>query len=61
MKKIQVFGIALLIVSFLWVLGSVGACECDNISLGQCAVQSAFGIAGAWVGCKLADLWEAVK
>jgi hypothetical protein len=24
-------------------------------------VQSAFGIAGAWVGCKLADLGEAVK
>ena len=37
------------------------ACECENITLGQCMVQSAFGIAGAWVGCKLADLGEAVK
>ena len=61
MKKIQMFGIALLMVSFFWVLGSVGACECENISLGQCVVQSLFGIAGAWVGCKLADLGEAVK
>ena len=61
MKKIQVFGIILLMVSFFWVLGSVGACECENISLGQCVVQSLFGIAGAGVGCKLADLGEAVK
>ena len=58
MKKIQVFGIALLMVSFLWVLGSIGACECDNISLGQCAGQSIFGIAGAWLGCKMADWGE---
>ena len=61
MKKIQVVGIILLMVSFFWVLGSVGACECENISLGQCVVESLFGIAGAWVGCKLADLGEAVK
>jgi hypothetical protein len=61
MKKIQVFGFVLLMVSFFWVLGSVGACECDNITLGQCAVQSLFGIAGAWLGCKMLDLGEAVK
>lgn len=61
MKKIQVFGIVLAVLSFFWVLGSIGACECENISLGQCVVQSLFGIAGAWVGCKLADLGEAVK
>ena len=61
MRKIRMFGIVLFIVSFLWVLGSIGACECENISLGQCAVQSLFGIAGAWVGCKMADIGEAVK
>ena len=61
MKKIQVFGIVLLMASFFWVLGSVGACECENITLGQCMVQSAFGIAAPWAGCKLADLGEAVK
>ena len=58
MKKIQVFGVVLLMLSFFWVLGSVGACECDNITLGHCMVQSAFGIVGAWVGCKLADWGE---
>lgn len=58
MKKNQVFGIALLMISFFWVLGSVGACECENISLGQCVVQSLFGIAGAWLGCKMADWGE---
>lgn len=58
MRKIRMLGIVVFIVSFLWVLGSIGACECENISLGQCAVQSLFGIAGAWVGCKLADWGE---
>lgn len=55
MKKITVIGAILATLSFFWVLGSVGACECENISLGQCAVQSLFGFAGAWLGLKMVD------
>lgn len=61
MKKITIIGAILATLSLFWILGSVGACECENISLGQCVVQSLFGIAGAWLGLKLADLGEAVK
>ena len=55
MKKIIVIVAILATLSYFWVLGSIGACECEQISLGQCTVQSLFGIAGAWIGLKMVD------
>ena len=53
------FGALLITISFIWVVGSVGACEWDNITLGQCCVQSLFGVLGVWVGFLLAKAGEA--
>jgi hypothetical protein len=52
------FGALLTVISFIFVLGSVGACEWDNITLGQCFIQSAFGILGVWVGLLIANAGE---
>lgn len=51
-------GALLTVCSFIWVLGSVGACDLDNITLGQCFVQSLFGILGVWVGLLMANWGE---
>jgi hypothetical protein len=58
MKVIGVIGATLALVSFLWVLGSVGACECENITLGQCFLQSIFGLAGLYLGLDMAKYAE---
>jgi hypothetical protein len=38
----------LLTISFFWIVGTVGALECDNITFLQAIVQAAIGII---VGC----------
>lgn len=55
---IKFIGGLLAILAFFWVLGSVGACECENISLGQCMIQSLVGIVGVWGGLKMASIEE---
>jgi hypothetical protein len=52
------FGALLVVISFIWVLGSVGACDLNNITLGQCFIQSLFGALGVWVGFLLAKAGE---
>ena len=53
MKTMGMVGIIISFVSFLWVLGSVGACECENIDIVQCIVQSIIGLVGLYFGIGL--------
>lgn len=54
MKKREFIGGLVSILAFLWVLGTVGALECDNITILQAVVQSAIGIVVGWIGLKIA-------
>lgn len=53
MKIIRAIGATLAFASLLLVLGSVGACECENITLGQYFLQSIFGFVGFYLGIGL--------
>ena len=53
MKTIQFIGGLLVVFAFFWVLGSVGSCDCENITLGQCTAQSSVGLVGAGAGLLL--------
>ena len=56
MKTFVTFiGALLATCSFIWVLGSVGACEWEHITMGQCAIQCLFGFIGVWVGLLMAN------
>jgi hypothetical protein len=50
MKVIRAIGATLAFMSVLLILGSVGACECENITLGQCFLRGVFGLAGLYLG-----------
>lgn len=58
MKIIRAIGATLAFASLLLVLGSAGACECENITLGQCFLQSIFGFAGFYLGIGMAKYTE---
>ncbi len=58
---ITFIGALLTVCSVIWVAGSVGACDWGNITLGQCVVQSLFGILGAWVGLMLATAGDRMR
>jgi hypothetical protein len=61
MKILEYIGGALMVFSFLWIVGTAGALECDNITLLQCIIQGAIGFAIGWVGLKLVQFVEAVE
>lgn len=50
-----------MIFSFLWIVGTAGALECDNIGFIQTIVQGAIGFVIGWVGLKLVQFAEAVE
>ena len=56
MKKREFIGGLMAILAFFWVLGTVGALECENITMLQAAVQGAIGVAAGWIGLKMADV-----
>lgn len=44
MKTLKTILITIIGIALFVLLGSVGACECGNIGLTQCAVQSAISL-----------------
>ena len=56
MKKREFIGGLLATLAFFWVLGTVGALECENITMLQAVVQGAIGVAAGWIGLKMADV-----
>ena len=56
MKKSEFIGGLLATLAFFWVLGTVGALECENITMLQAVVQGAIGVAAGWIGLKMADV-----
>ena len=56
MKKREFIGGLLATLAFFWVLGTVGALECENITMLQAVVQGAIGVAAGWIGLKMAEV-----
>ena len=58
MEIIKLIGAVLFVFAMFWVLGSVGACDCGNITLKQCALQSLVGIIVGWIGLKMGTIGD---
>ena len=56
MKKRERIGGLLATLAFFWVLGTVGALECENITMLQAVVQGTIGVVAGWIGLKMADV-----
>lgn len=56
MKKRELIGGLLATLAFFWVLGTVGALECENITMLQAVVQGTIGVVAGWIGLKMADV-----
>lgn len=62
MRRLSDIFAVLSAVGFVFVLGSVGALECDNVSLMRGVVQIAVGLAvfigGAWVAYACSEVTD---
>lgn len=56
MKIRSYIGATLATLAFLWVVGTAGALEHNNITCLQAAVQCGLGILAAWAGLKMANV-----
>lgn len=53
MKKREIIGGLMATLAFLWIVGTAGALECENITMSQAAVQGVIGVVAGWIGLKL--------
>lgn len=58
MKIKSYIGATLATLAFLWIIGTAGALEHDNITCLQAVVQSGLGILAAWAGLKMASVGD---
>lgn len=49
-KIVEIVSVVLLIVSFLFILGTIGACECDLISIKRMLLQFIIGFIVSGIG-----------
>ena len=56
MKIREIIGGSMAILAFLWILGTAGALEHDNITMLQAVLQGLGGFAAGWVGIKIAGV-----
>ena len=54
MKKREFIGGLVTILAFLWIVGTAGALEWENITVLQAAVRCAIGVVAGWIGLKIA-------
>lgn len=55
MKKREFIGGTLAVLAFFWLVGTVGALECENITCLQSLVQGGIGLLVGWFGLHLAN------
>lgn len=55
MKIRTYIGGTLATLAFIWIVGTAGAWEHDNITCLQAVIQSGLGFLAAWVGLKMVD------
>ena len=53
MKIREIIGGSLAMLAFLWILGTAGALEHDNITMLQAILQGLGGFAVGWIGIKI--------
>jgi hypothetical protein len=58
MKIKAYIGATLATLAFIWVVGTVGALEHDNITCLQAVVQGGLGALAAWIGLKMANVGD---
>lgn len=56
MKIREIIGGSLAMLAFLWVLGTAGALEHDNITMMRAILQGLSGFAVGWIGIKIAGV-----
>lgn len=56
MKIRTYIGGALATLAFIWIIGTAGALEHDNITCLQAVIQSGLGFLAAWIGLKIANV-----
>lgn len=55
MKKREFIGGTLTVLAFFWLVGTVGALECENITCLQSLVQGGISLLVGWFGLHLAN------
>ena len=53
MKKRTLIGGLIATLAFFWLIGTLGALECENITTLRAVIQAAIGMAAGWIGLKM--------